>query len=238
MKFDGDTIRSIIEQERTKMSKIRPEEHVILFYYTNKPYGCFSNFAKYPIVLKGKVWPTVEHYFQAQKFAGTKYEEEIRLAETAMKAAELGRDRNKPLRDDWETVKIQIMKEALIAKVNQHPSIKSILLSTGDCMLVEHTSNDSFWGDGGNGQGQNMLGKLLMEIRNGLVEYKPVFFLPPWIAFPDMHPLSIGWRMGKGETYLQFLWEWREQLSSEAKHEYNNYFPPPKEWAELDWKWN
>ena len=44
-------------------------EPVINFYRTGDEYGCFSNFAAYPIDLKGKVWPTTEHYFQAQKFA-------------------------------------------------------------------------------------------------------------------------------------------------------------------------
>lgn len=42
----------------------------INFYEINKPYGCFSNFVKYPILLKGKIWPITEHYFQAQKFIG------------------------------------------------------------------------------------------------------------------------------------------------------------------------
>jgi len=48
---------------------------VIHFYLKNDEYGCFSNFAPYPIRLGGKRWPTSEHYFQAQKFAGTEYED-------------------------------------------------------------------------------------------------------------------------------------------------------------------
>jgi ribA/ribD-fused uncharacterized protein len=47
----------------------------ILFYRVNEPYGFFSNFSKHPITLNGKEWPTTEHYFQAQKFVGTPYEE-------------------------------------------------------------------------------------------------------------------------------------------------------------------
>jgi N-glycosidase YbiA len=46
----------------------------INFYHLKKPYGFFSNFAPYPIDLNGKIWPTSEHYFQAQKFAGTPHE--------------------------------------------------------------------------------------------------------------------------------------------------------------------
>ena len=46
-------------------------EQTIHFYRAWEPYGCFSNFAAYPIELKGKTWPTSEHYYQAQKHAGT-----------------------------------------------------------------------------------------------------------------------------------------------------------------------
>ncbi|WP_246314278.1 NADAR family protein [Paenibacillus foliorum] len=227
-----DNIQKMIEENRKKMKKLKPEERFIRFYETNKPYGCFSNFAKYPVTLINKEWVTTEHYFQAQKFVGTEYEEEVRLAITPMEATRLGRDRNKPLRKDWEDCKVQIMREALIAKVEQHPRIKSILLSTGDCTIVEHTTNDAYWGDGGNGQGQNMLGKLLMEIRNGLDGYAPEFFLPQWVAFPDIHPFSIGWRMGAGEDYLMYLWEWRKKQLPEAIKEYDEYFTPPEQWVE------
>ncbi|OPH57745.1 hypothetical protein BC351_04335 [Paenibacillus ferrarius] len=227
-----DKIKKMIEENRKKMKELKPEERFIRFYETNKPYGCFSNFAKYPIMLNNKEWVTTEHYVQAQKFVGTKYEEEVRLASTPLDALRLGQYRNKHLRKDWENCKVQIMQEALTAKVEQHPCIKSILLSTGDCTIVEHTTNDAYWGDGGNGQGQNMLGKLLMEIRNSLEGYVPEFFLPQWIAFPDIHPFSIGWRMGAGEDYLMYLWEWRIKQSPEALKEYDEYFTPPGEWAE------
>lgn len=137
----------------------------IKFYQVNKPYGYFSNFAAYPISLKEKSWATTEHYYQAQKFVGTKYEEEVRQAPTPCAAAEMGRDRNKPLRPDWETVKCKIMKEALYAKFTQHSQLTEWLLQTGDQELIEHTKNDNYWGDGGDGTGLNMLGQLLMSIR-------------------------------------------------------------------------
>lgn len=219
-----DHIQKIHDEDRKEWLSTKPEERIIRFYETDKPYGCFSNFAKYPILLKGKEWATTEHYFQAQKFVGTEHEEEIRLASTPMIAAKMGRERNRPLRPDWEECKVQVMREALIAKIEQHLTLRSILLSTGDCTLVEHTSNDAYWGDGGDGQGGNMLGKLLMEIRNGLEGYSPEFFLPQWIVYPDIHPFSIGWRMGAGEDYLVHLQEWREKQSPEALKEYDAYF--------------
>jgi len=141
---------------------------VINFYRTTDEYGCFSNFAPYPIHLQGKTWPTSEHYFQAQKFAGTDHEEAIRLQKSAMIAARLARDRTKPLRKEWEAVKDDIMREAVRAKFRQHADLAKVLLGTGDATIVEHTENDSYWGDGGDGSGKNMLGMILMDVRQEL----------------------------------------------------------------------
>ena len=60
------------------------------------------------------------------------------------------------------------MLEALQAKFTQHPELRDVLLATGDANLVEHTDNDAYWADGGDGSGKNMLGKLLMRVREQL----------------------------------------------------------------------
>ena len=146
------------------------ETEPIKFYSTKDAYGEFSNFAAYPIKLKGKVWPTSEHYFQAQKFPGTPQEEKIRKEASPMKAANMGRSRKVKLRPDWETVKDNIMYDAVFAKFTQHEELKKLLLSTGDAKLIEHTTNDSYWGDGGDGSGRNMLGQILMKVREKLKE--------------------------------------------------------------------
>jgi ribA/ribD-fused uncharacterized protein len=138
---------------------------MILFYRVNEAYGEFSNFSPHPLIVNGKTRPTSEHYFQAQKFAGTEHEEVVRRAKSPMIAARLGRSRERPLRPDWEEVKDDIMREALRAEFTQHEQLRSWLLGTGDAELVEHTRNDAYWGDGGDGTGKNMLGKLLMELR-------------------------------------------------------------------------
>lgn len=141
---------------------------VIKFYSVNDTYGEFSNFALYPITLKKKSWPTSEHYFQAQKFKERKDQEEIRKAKSPMLAARMGRDRKRTLRRDWESVKNGIMRDALIAKFSQHQNLRELLIGTGQHKLVEHTENDSYWGDGGDGSGSNMLGRLLMQVRSTL----------------------------------------------------------------------
>ena len=107
--------------------------------------------------------PTSEHYYQAQKFVGTIHEEEIRQVSSAIEAARMGRDRKRPLRKDWEEVKDDVMRLAVQEKVKQHEEVRRILLSTGNCKIIEHTTNDAYWGDNGDGTGKNMLGKILME---------------------------------------------------------------------------
>lgn len=138
---------------------------IIRFYRVGDDYGCFSNFAPYPIELDGARWPTSEHYFQAQKFADAAQQERIRGVASPMIAARMGRSHQLPLRADWEDVKDAIMRAAVRAKFTQHAEIRGILLSTGDAEIVEHTGNDAYWGDGGDGSGRNLLGRILMEIR-------------------------------------------------------------------------
>jgi ribA/ribD-fused uncharacterized protein len=138
------------------------------FYRVSDEYGCLSNFSPHPIEVDGKRWPTSEHYFQAQKFDDGAHREEIRKTKSPMVAARMGRDRKKPLRRDWESVKVALMRKAVLAKFTQHEDIRQILLSTGDAKIVEHTENDSYWGDGGDGSGKNMLGQILMQVREEL----------------------------------------------------------------------
>ena len=143
-------------------------DNVIKFYSVTDEYGEFSNFAAYPIKLKGKKWPTSEHYFQAMKFESAKDQKDILNAKTPMEAARKGRDRKRKLKRSWESMKDNVMREAVLAKFSQHNELKELLLSTGDAKLIEHTENDDYWGDGGNGKGKNMLGRILMSIRDKL----------------------------------------------------------------------
>ena len=140
----------------------------IRFYKLQDEFGCFSNFAPYPIELQGQTWPTVEHFFQAQKFLAEEHQEAIRQVTSPMIAARMGRSRQRPLRADWEEVKDSIMTAAVRAKFSQHLELKQILLDTGEAELIEHSRNDSYWADGGDGQGLNRLGQILMQIRSEL----------------------------------------------------------------------
>jgi ribA/ribD-fused uncharacterized protein len=142
----------------------------VRFYSVTDEFGDFSNFAAYPITLDGEVWPTSEHYFQAQKFEDRAHRRRIQNAKSPMVAARLGRDRKQKLRRDWESVKVEVMRRAVRAKFQQHEDLRDLLLGTGEARLVEHTENDAYWGDGGDGSGKNMLGRILMDVRSELRE--------------------------------------------------------------------
>ncbi|OUL21310.1 NADAR domain-containing protein [Nostoc sp. 106C] len=140
----------------------------IYFYKVWQPYGCFSNFSPHGIQIQGTYWPTVEHYYQAQKFVGSidaVIIPAIHNAQTPEEAAALGRCSTRQIRADWEFVKTQVMQEAVLKKFLTHAEIRDILLSTGNEILVENSPKDYFWGCGANKTGQNHLGKVLMSVR-------------------------------------------------------------------------
>lgn len=137
----------------------------IRFYAVADDHGDFSNFAPYPIRLEGVVWPTTEHYFQAQKFLDPAVRASIRHSTSPNEAARSGRSRKLRLRSDWESAKVGVMRRAVTAKFAQYPELAAMLTATGEAELVEHTDADAFWGDGGDGTGKNMLGRILMEVR-------------------------------------------------------------------------
>ena len=142
----------------------------IYFYSVTDEYGAFSNFAQYPIRLKGVIWPTTEHYFQAMKMSDLKNQKKILKAKRAIDAARIGRNRKNKIRRNWESMKVNVMREAVTAKFTQHEELRDLLISTGNSKLVEHSAYDSFWGDGGNGNGKNMLGRILMDVRTHLLK--------------------------------------------------------------------
>ena len=142
----------------------------IYFYGTKEiPYGCFSNFSAHPFTLDNQTWRTSEHYFQAMKFyPHWDHISALRKMPSPMQVAKAGRSRARPLRADWESVKDDVMRQALRAKFTQNPDIKTVLLETGEEDIVENTTKDHYWGIGSSGTGLNMLGKLLVELRTAL----------------------------------------------------------------------
>ena len=148
------------------------------FYKSWDTFGSFSNFSPHPITVANKVWASTEHFYQSQKFHGVSHRdavavvEAIEAASCSEEAAAIGRrtERLRPelVRPDWADVKVEVMLTALREKFSTHVGPRDLLLSTGDSMLTESSPHDFFWGRGFNGQGANMLGKLLMRVRSEL----------------------------------------------------------------------
>jgi len=137
-------------------------------------YRFLSNFYKVDITFKDQVWPSSEHLFQASKSEDPAVRETIRLAMTPGETKAAGRKIK--LRKDWEEVKVGVMKYILRLKFEQHPDLRNKLIGTSPHELIEGNNwHDNFWGNCScrscySKPGQNVLGKLLMELREELTK--------------------------------------------------------------------
>ena len=135
-------------------------------------YFFLSNFADYPCEYGGRTWRTVEHAFQAAK-VDNETADKIFNAQTPGEAKRLGR-RGK-MRADWDTARIDVMRDCLRSKFYRDETLKKKLIDTYNEELIEgNTWHDNFWGDCScpkcsNKPGKNMLGKLLMELRDDVM---------------------------------------------------------------------
>lgn len=147
-------------------------------------YAFLSNFYACRVVWEGIAYPTLEHAYQAAKCKDLKDRELIRKIEGPGNAKRHVKQLKQQgrTRSDWDTVKVDIMRELLKNKFLD-PVLGMKLLGTGNQELIEVNNwNDQFWGMCG-GAGENMLGKLLMEIRTEMHqqrrfqnEYKKLYF--------------------------------------------------------------
>ena len=142
----------------------------------DKDHWYLSNFTFSYFTLDGVEWETVEHYFQAMKTTNEDERERIRICGHPRIAKKFGRQVE--LRSDWEDVKESIMTVAVREKFKQNDILRKHLFETGDDYLIEGNSwHDNIWGDClcdkcKGIEGQNLLGKILMEVRRELWENK------------------------------------------------------------------
>jgi len=129
-------------------------------------YRFLSNFYPYRVIYDGMEYPTVEHAYQAAKSFDIRHRLHIQAARRGAIAKAMGR--KVLLREDWETVKIPIMRELLVYKFADK-NLRGPLVRTAPRELIEgNWWGDRFWGVS-NGEGENHLGKLLMEIRGEIL---------------------------------------------------------------------
>lgn len=147
--------------------KLDTDTHV--FFYEQDFY-VLSNFSSFTIQWNGWRFDTAEAAYHYEKFKTTAplVAMDIRDAVSAHEAFQLAQRHSGKRRKDWDVVKIDIMRDILRTKVAQHSYVRKKLLETGDRILVEDSWRDDVWGWGPNKDGQNLLGKLWMEVREEL----------------------------------------------------------------------
>jgi ribA/ribD-fused uncharacterized protein len=158
----------------------------VCFY--EQDFYVLSNFSAFTIEWCGCRFDTSEAVYHWLKFAagdGGAFDrqraaiaEDIRSAPSAHEAFKIAQEHKDMRRRDWDAVKVTLMKRILHAKAAQHEYVARKLLATGDRELVENSWRDDYWGWGPNRDGQNMLGKLWMEVRAEL-----------WTALAQANPL-------------------------------------------------
>ena len=139
----------------------------IRFYRSSGNFGFLSNLYPCPVTFEGKAFRNSEEAYQYGK------PKEKVVAEWIINAP-------KPhlcaiaspsllffdIKPDWNKVKVERMRQVLKAKFSQNAELMDKLLSTNGFSLVEDSKTDTFWGIGKKGNGQNILGQLLMELRD------------------------------------------------------------------------
>src|SRR6185503_12964432 len=108
-----------------------------------------------------------EHAYQAAKCTDHHGQDEIRNARSPLQAKLLANETHRAARDpEWGSKKVAVLEEILRAKLAQHPEAQEALRKSGRDEIVEDSPTDYFWGEGADGSGQNMLGKLWMKLRD------------------------------------------------------------------------
>lgn len=149
----------------------------VCFY--EQDFYVLSNFSAFTVIWAGRRFQTSEHLYHWLRFATAIGDhikgiaEAVANAPSAHDAFKLAQGLKHLQRPDWDNVKVRLMRDVLRAKAAQHEYVRRKLLATGDRELVENSWRDDFWGWGPNRDGQNMLGKLWMEVRDELRAEQP-----------------------------------------------------------------
>ena len=143
-------------------------------------YGWMGNMAPYPITFEGEIWRTSEALFQGMRFDDVEIKEIIRKEKSPMAA----KMKAKKYSDQMVVVPmseldVEHMKKSVRMKFDQHPELKKMLLDSVGSFIFEDIGNrkgerHKFWGvkkiSEKEGDGQNMMGRILMELRDELLE--------------------------------------------------------------------
>ena len=147
--------------------KLDTDTHV---YFYEQDFYVLSNFSSFQVFVYANRHQTAEHAYHYEKFADKDKTIAllIQMATSAHEAFKIAQKYKYLRNPNWDEVKFSTMKDIIRAKAEQHEYVRRKLLQTGDRILVEDSWRDDVWGWGPNKDGQNMLGKLWMEVREEL----------------------------------------------------------------------
>lgn len=133
-------------------------------------YIYFSPYTSHAIELNGVLYSTVEHAYQCQRYENPEIINEIKSATSPVKAWQISSKYKQLSKPDFQSKKVEIMKELMRQKALQHQEVMQALLDSADLKIVKHIytypPGDGFWDDGQSGEGQNIMGKIWMELRD------------------------------------------------------------------------
>ncbi len=213
---------------------------------------CFSQWFECPFKVDNKIYKTSEHWMMSQKallFDDKTTFDKILASDKPGEAKELGRQVLGFDDQVWSDKRFEIVKIGNIHKFNQNPAFADYLIKTGDRVLVEASPVDIVWGIGLSPDSQNidniyawrglnLLGFVLMEVRDFLKEFG--HFNPlenalqtPWSKFPNIDKHDMFWRVGIGEEYLTQFYKFYKGLSEREKTIFQLTNPAPHHWTDI-----
>nr|CCC91581.1 conserved hypothetical protein [Trypanosoma congolense IL3000] len=136
-----------------------------------KPYGDLSPLSPHPVTIRHVQFPSLHHYFLTERFGGLPDAAAFQSAASVWELDRLVRSAEQANRQraDWDQLKVDVMLLGNYMKFKQNDDARELLLGTGTALIVDHTSEDDFWGDAGDGTGHNLLGVILMAVRDRLL---------------------------------------------------------------------
>ena len=147
-----------------------------IYFNSRTPYfNIFSNFYEEPLEINGEFWKSGEHFYQAAKFAKTGLQPDEEIYHTIINAETPGTA--KRLADEYfsgenkecshQALRTFVaMATMLNVKFAPGTLARKRLMQTGDLELIHHSGSDFFWGQSRKGEGKNLLGKALMQMRD------------------------------------------------------------------------
>lgn len=142
------------------------EDDEAIYWFSN-PYEPLNNWSAHAVRIGGEEFKTVEHAYHYQKYKDDHPEvaKIIKEAPSPWAAMQIDRMHVKKRRSDWQKVKVGIMTELVTLKHTQNEDVRGILKRSAGKRIVENSPWDDFWGIGKDNNGENMMGKIWMQIR-------------------------------------------------------------------------